>query len=177
MNKINCHRSLLNHLKLCGLCRAFWGPISHTENVHWSWQDLKLPQYCSFETVFFYLKIGTFLKGIWLNSSLTWSGSWTTCGWGWAPWGGWGLAGGRQGDICHLVSSVHCRPVKYQRVSCGKEDLVLTLMSLKYIWHLVSAVESSPSAKPPAKDLRAGGPGGDGGAGAIPGTWTICVLY
>ena len=38
------------------------------------------------------------------------------------------------------------------------------------IWYLVSAVESSPSARPLAKDLRAGGPGGDGGAGAIPGT-------
>lgn len=35
---------------------------------------------------------------------------------------------------------------------------------------LVRAVDSSPSARPLAKDLRAGGPGGLSGAGAMPGT-------
>lgn len=35
---------------------------------------------------------------------------------------------------------------------------------------LVRAVERSPSARPPAKSRSAGGPGGEGGGGAMPGT-------
>ena len=35
---------------------------------------------------------------------------------------------------------------------------------------LVRAVVRRPSARPPAKSLRAGGPGGEGGGGAMPGT-------
>ena len=71
------------------------------------------------------------------------------------------MAGSGQGDVRHLVSSVHGGPEKFGMVKFQKGRDIL---------YLVSAVESRPSARPLANDLRAGGPGGDGGAGAIPGT-------
>ena len=81
------------------------------------------------------------------------------------------MAGGGQGDVRHLVGSVHHRP--------GECPSPKNTSSFKPTTHaddnedttdLVSAVESSPSASPLANDLSAGGPGGEGGAGGIPGT-------
>ena len=64
-------------------------------------------------------------------------------------------------------------------IGIGRPTLLQCICIESQIWYLVSAVESSPSARPLAKDLRAGGPGGEGGAGAIPGTWVLsfCTLW
>ena len=79
------------------------------------------------------------------------------------------MAGGGQGDVRHLVGGVHHRPAvsvksKKQLPHLNPHHMLMMLMRSEDTTDLVSAVESSPSASPLANDLRAGGPGGEGGA-------------